>query len=58
MTPAKNRDCVALGCDWDWWREECVNGHTHTVRVCGRCLTGDDLEPCPAVDELPAGVAA
>jgi hypothetical protein len=49
---------VALGCDWDWWHEPCANGHTHTVRVCVRCLTVDGAEPCPAADEPVTEVAA
>lgn len=47
MVTARNLDCVALGCDWVWWDEICTREHTHTVRVCARCLTPDpDSEPC------------
>ena len=39
MVRTENPDCLALGCDWDWWTEPCTCGMSHTVRVCARCLT-------------------
>jgi hypothetical protein len=52
MVTTLNPDCVAVGCDWDWWTETCTRGHTHTVRICGRCLIPDpDSEPCQ--EEVP-----
>jgi hypothetical protein len=52
MIRTENPDCLALGCDWDWWTESCTCGLSHTVRVCARCLTppvdwfyGSDCRP-------------
>ena len=61
MVTTSNLDCLDLGCDWDWWIETCGRGHRHTVRVCARCLTPDELEPCPPAAEpadKTSGVAA
>jgi hypothetical protein len=61
IAQAADLDCLALGCEWDWYVIGCGRcGGSHTVRICARCLVAPDDEVCPVTvaDEDGSGVAA